>query len=561
MIVSEPTTSEAGAADSRVVTAEPSLKRRRPPTRPDISVVVLFTCAVFFLGMTWAISSPAPSGTDEAAHYVRALSVAAGELTGPRVPFPAHDSANPDAIFYWDQTTRAFQLPARIAPAQTFVCNASNATLPATCVAGTRCQRWAASCTGDPPTSGTVTIVSYTGNYEPTGYILPGLLAQLGNNDVNGLRLARMGAVLMMTALAALSAALLWDRGGRRYSLLGIFVAATPTAMYINGMLNPNGLEIMASITFMAALIRVWRDREATPRWVWIAAGVVGFVLGISRFLGSLWIIVDTLTIVGVIGVRPALRILRLAGRPAAFAVSAAFAGVVADEVWWQVVVGIPHSRRSLSLFTENITGQAQYLSTVFKEEIGNFGWGDVDMGSVGYIIWTVMALALVSVAFLVGTRRQRIVLGATISGALVFSVIVGSITRVEFGFEGPLLGRYQLPWSAGIALLAAEICAANMHRLGNLAPRNIILYVAGAAAVDQGIGLWMSARRFAVGVNGPLMFLGQSKWSPPFGWGPWIVSGMIGCSLLAATGVAALRSPPILRDRALISERQGLVG
>ena len=560
MTVSERAASERSVAGRRAAESQTSEARHRPAIRSDIVVVALFACAVFLLGMTWAISSPAPSGTDEAAHYVRALAVANGELTGPHALFPFRDPANPDAVFYWDQTTRAFQLPARLAPAATFVCNASNATLPATCVSGTRCQRWAASCTGEPPTTGTVTVVSYTGNYEPTGYLLPGLLAQLGNNDVNGLRLARVGAVLMMTALIGLSVALLWDRRRPRYSLLGLFVAATPTAMYINGMLNPNGLEIMASIAFMGALIRVWRDRELTPRWVWVAAGLVGLVLGFTRLLGGLWIVIDTLTIVGLIGVRPAWRVLRAAGMAGAFAVFATFAGMVVDQVWWQLVVGIPHSHRSLSLFTDNITAQAQYLSTVFQEEIGNFGWGDVDMGSVGYIIWTVMALALASLAFFVGTRRQRIVLGSTISGALLFSVVVGSITRVEFGFEGPLLGRYQLPWSAGIAILASEICAVNIHRLGSLAPRNILLYVAGAAAVDQGIGLWMSARRFAVGVNGPLMFLGQSQWRPPFGWGPWIVTGLVGCGLLIAAGVAAFRTPPSGTGPNLASERRGLV-
>lgn len=518
----------------------------RGRSRPGAGAVVvaLFACAVFVLGATWAISTPAPSGTDEPAHYIRALAVARGELTGPHALFPFRDPLHPDAVYFWDQTTRAFQLPARIAPAATFACTEGDPSLPATCVSGSRCKRWAAACTVDPPTTGTVTVVSYLGVYEPTAYVLPGLLAQLANNDVNGLRFARMGSVLLMTALIALTVALLWERRRAAYSLLGLIVATTPMLVSINGVLNANGAEIVSSLTFTAALVRLWRDREAAPRWVWVAAGISGSVCAFSRFLGPLWIVIDTLTVVAILGVRPTLGIVRKGGRAAAFALAATGSGLLADLIWWQVVVGLPHARRPLSFFTDNITTQTGYLQTVLQQEIGRFGWGDTGMGSVGYIIWGSMALALLSLAFVVGTPRQRLILGASAGASLVFAVVAGSITTVAWDFEGPgILGRYLLPWSVGIALVAGEIVCANVHRLRDLAPRNLVLYFVAAAAACHAIALWMVARRFAVGVNGPLMFLGKSAWRPPLGWGPWIVTGLVGCGLLVAAGTVARRA------------------
>ena len=72
-----------------------------------------------------------------------------------------------------------------------------------------------------------------------------------------------------------------------------------------------------------------------------------------------------------------------------------------------------------------------------------------------------------------------------------------------------------------------------------------------------QVIAWYLAARRSAVGVAGPLDFLGHAQWSPPGGWAPWLVCAIAGGVLIATSPtvpsysrrrsprVAASASPP----------------
>ncbi|MBV8195142.1 MAG: DUF2142 domain-containing protein [Candidatus Dormibacteraeota bacterium] len=509
------------------------------------AVLGLIALAVLLLGFSWLMSSPTPSGSDEPAAYIRALAVAQGELTGPHALFPYRDQQHPEAVYIWDQTSRSYQVPALQAPAATFACDAGGITTPATCTAGTRCERWSAPCTGSPPTTGAATLVTYLGDYEPTTYVVPGLLALLADSDVNGLRAARFGTVLIACLFITLAAALLWDRRRPGDALLGLVISVTPMVIYTNSVLNASGGEIASSICFSAGLIRITRDEGKVPRWIWIITGLSGAFLGFSRAFGPLWIVIAFLTIVAYMGFRRAWHALR-AGRGYAVAcVGLAVAGLVTDLVWWELV-GRPKGGLPLSDALSVVRGIADSVPLIYQQQIGGFGWGegDVTMGSFAYIVWGVMAIGLVLLSLLAGTLRQRFTLIGSIIANYVFIVIAGAIISVEFGFGGTgIVGRYILPWTVIITLLAGETFRANRDRLGRAAPRHLILYAGLAAALCQGIGIYMAARRFAVGTTGALLFLGKSQWSPPLGWVPWLGIGAAGCVALAAAAVVAHRS------------------
>ncbi len=510
-------------------------------------VVGLLTCGYVVLSLVWALSNPAPSGTDEAAHYIKALATAQGELVGPHALFPFRDPNFPGVVYYWDQSTFAFRVPAKQAPASTFQCTAGGASVvPATCVSGTRCGRWAAPCVGSPPVTGDVVLATYVGDYVPTMYLVPGLLALLANNDVNGLRLARVGALLLAAVLVTLAMILLIDSRRPGLSLVGLFISVTPTAIYMNSVLNPNGGEIAAGICFAAAMIRLWRDAGTSSRWVWLTAGASGLLLGFSRAYGPLWIAFATAAAVLLIGIRPALRTLRKAGWPALLAAVLVAAGVLADLIWWKVV-GVPKSRTSLLTFPRYIDLYVNALPQIFEQQIGLFGWMDIPLGPIGYIIWSFMVLAVLSLALLVASRRQRALLVLLIASDVIVTVLLSAVMRVAWDFPGAgQVGRYFLPMSVVITLLSGEILARNSARLGALAPRNLLIYVGAGAGLCQGIAIWMAARRFAVGVNGPLFFLPHSQWSPHFGWVPWLTLAALGCLMIATAGLLAVWIPAV---------------
>jgi hypothetical protein len=509
--------------------------------------MALLMVAYLILGGVWALSNPAPSGTDEPAHYIKALATGQGELLGTRAQFPFRDPNTPDVMYYWDQTTRAFHLPAKQAPAATFACDADASTIPATCVSGPRCVRWAAPCSGDGQVTGDIVVATYVGNYEPTMYALPGLLARLGNNDVNGLRLARLAELLVAIVLVTLAVILLFDRRAPGLSLAGIIVSMTPQVVYFNSVLNPNGGEIIAGLCFSAAMLRLWRDAGRVRNWVWFTAAGSGALLGFSRVFGPLWVAIVVAAFIGLLGVRPAVRAVRAAGWPAALAIAVVVAGVLADLAWWRVV-GIPRSREPVTRFPTYLWTLVNDLPQLFEQQIGAFGWGegDISMGAIGYIVWSVMVLALLTLGLLVADARQRVVLMGLIAANLAFTVLMGSVMRVAFDFSGGtgILGRYVLPWSVLIMLTSAEILRRNRAKLGAAMPRNLLLYLVLGAALCQEIGVWMAARRFAVGINGPLIFLRQSVWSPHFGWTPWLVLAGVGCLMIVTAGVLLTRAP-----------------
>jgi hypothetical protein len=508
-------------------------------------VIALWCASLLVLGVAWVLVNPAPSGSDEPAHYIHALAVGGGEFTGPHALFPDQDPRFRDAVNLWNQTSRLFTVPARVAPAATFACDAANWLTSATCTWASRCVRWNAppSCSPIPPTTGSVNLVTYTGDYEPTFYLVPGLVARLANNDVNGLRVARLGELFVAIAILGVAGLLLWDRREPAMSLVGLLICVTPTALYMNTVINPNGGEIVSSIAFTAALLRIRRDGTAASRFAWVAAGVTGALCGFSRADGPVWVLVATIAIVALLGKSQSLAILRSGGRWAVFAVTAAAAGVITDQVWWHFIVGLPTLLHPASAGANYITEIAGAVPMLFQQMIGAFGWGegDITSGSFTYIAWTAVAFGVGTLAVLVASRRERVVLSCLVAFDVVFAVVSGAVARVEFGFAGTgTLGRYLLPLVVITILTAGEILRQHHHRLGVVSPRHLVAVVAVTAAACQAISLWMAARAYAVGNPGPLFFLGKSQWHPPLGWAPWLVLGAIGCCGIAAVGLLA---------------------
>lgn len=510
-------------------------------------VVTLFVGAYLALSVVWGFSNPVPSGTDEAAHYIKALATARGELVGPSALYPFRGmQAFPGQLYYWDQSTVAFRVPARQAPASTGQCDDGNITGPTTCVLGTRCQRWNAPCVGSPPVTGDVVLATYVGKYVPTMYVVPGLLALLGSDDVSGLRFARVGTILVAFLLMTLAAMLLVDVRAPALSLVGLFITVTPTAVYLNSVLNPNGGEIAASIAFAAAMVRVWRDDGDPPTWVWLAAGGTGALLGFSRAFGPIWIAEAVAAVLLLLGLGPSGRALRRAGWPAFIAVGLVTSGILADLVWWKVV-GVARSREPLLTFPRYIWLYVSDLPQLFEQEIGYFGWMDTPMGTLGYLVWSAMVGVVLVLALLVASARERVVLFLLIAGVLLVTVLLAAILRVPWDFPGAgVIGRYFLPGTVVATLLTGEILRRNAARLAAAMPRNLLIYLAVAAALGHGTAIWMAAHRFSVGLNGRLFFPRYSQWSPEFGWLPWLGLAALGCLMLVAVGVLATRMVPI---------------
>ena len=170
-------------------------------------------------------------------------------------------------------------------------------------------------------------------------------------------------------------------------------------------------------------------------------------------------------------------------------------------------------------------------------------------MPLLAYGLWGALAVALVTTALLVGSRRQRLHLLLAIGAALTLPVLLVATTMRHTGFG--LQGRYVLSFSLVVPLLAGEILVRRYDRLRALDAAQLFLPFALVAGFVQFVAWWTNARRFAVGIRGPRWFLPSAEWSPPLGWWPWL--------LLAVAGVCFLMAAPLL-DR-LLSRRTGEIG
>ncbi|HYE77313.1 MAG TPA: DUF2142 domain-containing protein, partial [bacterium] len=244
-----------------------------------LAVPVCLLVAFAVLGSVWALGRPYGVTTDEEAHYVRALGLSTGDVTGEASVWPDR-AFTPEQQRTLDAATRRFRMPERVAPRRNptggsiFSCFAFQPTRPASCIT-------------DP--SGPVLQETYVGVYPPLPYLLPGVVARGAGDPVWGLLLARLGSGVLCLVVLALCVWGVRDPDAPALSLLGVTVALTPTVMFFAWSMNAGGLEMASGIAFVALCLRLARPQRP-PSWMWGATAVSGLLLGGSRPIALVWV-------------------------------------------------------------------------------------------------------------------------------------------------------------------------------------------------------------------------------------------------------------------------------
>jgi hypothetical protein len=490
----------------------------------DHSGALLFVAAYAIMTFAWIFANPPFAAPDEWAHVVRAESIAYGQLIGTppkgRVLGPAPPgvaAASHKQEERWaKENTRRVSIPAGKTP-QWFSCSA-DPLVPAICL------------TGGPKPAPAASYQIPTGNYQPFPYLLPALVARL---PVSPNRIAvGMRAVKALLALALIAAAffLLWTPEERSLPAVGLLVTMTPMVVFLAATVNPSGLEIAAAIAFFAALLRVRRARAPHPA-VWAALGASGVVLSLSRGQAPVWVVLDIAVFLALVGVGPALALVRSGGRWAMSALGAIGAAMIVNRVW-ETRYG-PHLPADPTPVGLALKSGWFELPGVLRQEIGSFDYLENGLSPLAYIAWYSLVAALVAIALLVGTRRERAVLCTVLAASLVIPVALVAVIMRHTGYG--LQGRYVLAFSVVVPLLAGEIVFRGRAVLATLNARGLAIPFAAVAAAVHLDGLYANARRFAVGVAGPQWFPGKTVvWAPPGGWWPWLLAMVTGAALLA---------------------------
>lgn len=495
---SAPATDAAGEPSSATITA------RRIPA--------LLAAAFALLVLSLVFTNPPGAAPDEAAHYLRALGVGRGQLVLERPPpgpaAPAEVARQTE--WMWMQSGTV-ELPESFDPAP-FECWAH--------------PFYYGNCDQPGGTSDdTREFSTYVGAYPPFPYVLSGVLMRAAGTPVAMLMLGRAGiALLCLVLVAAASFAL--ARRDRPQWPLGLLLALSPMVLYLSASLSSSGVEISASVCFLACLLRIVRKTaDPAPSWVWIAAGASGLVLALSRELGPAWLVLH-LVLAGIFAGRRRLQAAwsTAPSRVRLPAVLTAAAGVVVALVWRAAASVSPDLER---LELPKLTGAT--VGSLLRQVAGVFGPLDAPMPGPAYWLWALLFAALTVGAFASGSGSQRT---ALVLSALAVAGLTLALEAAQNIYGFGVQARHVLPAVVAVPLLAGEAVSSvpPVRRMpGRIVPG---LFAGGVAAVH--LIAWITlGRRYAVGPEGPPVFFTQPEWSPAGGWLLWGAVTAVACFLL----------------------------
>ncbi len=468
----------------------------------------LIGLGVVLLGLAWSTSSQPFQAPDEASHYLRALEIASGRLLGPRARYPAVGIPAAEHVFA-SHDTRAVEVPAAMSPGNE-------------------------SCADGKPDQRGCVEVTPTGDYYPVAYVLPAIGLKLANNADEALWFARILSLLPCLALIVAGLLALWETDG--WSIAGALAALTPMVLFVCAILNPSGLEIAANFAFVAAAFRIARGETRAPRFVWILLALAGVLMIDSFQSGPVSAVGDLAIVAGLIGAT-AGRELLAANRRAVTLVGGLLLAALVAWAGYSKVSGVAHSQFDVNPFWTSLRQGLTALRFVLQDAVGTFGSLTVPLPMTARWLWWLGIASLVLGALVLGGRRQRIVVVATVVLVLLYPVLFFAWVYRLSGYG--LQGRQVLPLLMLIPLVSGEV----VHReLQSGAARSIPRAAVPAGlvgiAVFQAYAWWYNARDSA-GAPGTDRFYAYAHWSPPLGWPVWIaVAGLGTIALIAGAAV-----------------------
>lgn len=465
------------------------------------------------LATCWVMASPPGSGPDENAHVIRAVSVAKGQLVGPRDPEIGGGATVVRAPLVLDELR---------AVAGCFVFRSD---VPASCspeFAGPRRDAQISTRAGLAP---------------PLYYALTGAPLRAFPSS-RGLYLARMVGAAVSSAL--LATAITVAAAARSPLLIaGTVVAWTPTAMFLTGVLNPSALELSAAalLWVVVASIAGRHPRVPPSRLAAAALGLSASVYALTRQLSPLWVVLTAACCVPLFSRQHLCALLRDRAMRAALA-SAAVVGALATT--WLLAfrpLEAPHSPGGPPQSTvDTVATSIGRLGALYRQAIGMFGWLDTPAPNLVIWIWTALLGSLLLLGVVLSSRRWRLALFVTGAVAVAIPPLIEASQAPTAGLVWQ--GRYTLPLAMGLPILAGRAVDLHARSAPDMAKVGRALVVLAVAA--HALSYVVALRRYAVGINGPVWFFGASEWQPPVPMGALLVVPAL-AALLVSIGLVGL--------------------
>ena len=451
------------------------------------------------LGTVWTLSSPLMSPPDEPAHVVKAVATVKGDLQGRTTVVRSDDPDVVSGTFTsYDQTKTIEDLGIKVS------CYAFETNVPAGCM--------------EPHLlDGTPAVVStQMGGYPPVYYALVGWPYRVLHVG-EALLAMRFLAVLICAALMATGLDAALDLARPAGVIAGVVLALTPMAFFLAGAINPSGMEVAAAFGLWLSTLALVRSAGRPTARQLIRVAVCAALLAWSRPLSPVFVVL----IVGavVVAAAPAGRLGELWSDRRTRLAALAAGGVVLLATAYILTSGAfgsftGHAQPGLT-HLEAATHSLGRTRALLVEGIGRFGWSDTMLPRWMPDLWLVGIAALVALAMVVGTWRQRLSILAVAVGMVAIQVTSEALKAPDLGYIWQ--ARYSMPGMVGVPLLSGWVIGTS----DRLTRRSLVRIVA-AATVVAGIGMvtahaiWM--RRNIVGADHPVLsYLSGTGWQPPF--------------------------------------------
>lgn len=396
--------------------------------------------AVFALiGITWALSIAPMGAPDEISHSRRAVAAARGQLV-------------PATAWVETATLRVPQSPVDVPRGYGKGFAISNDQTQC----WTNYLRFPTSCAPRPDAVSGPLMRSYTyvGAYQPGYYFLVGLPSRWLPPS-KGIYAMRIVSALLVAALLAWAVVSVADLARGPWVVVGAAAALTPTVLFLSGSINPNGVEIAASMAVWTSLLALITGSGPAPPRLLARVGVAAAVLASTRPTSPVLLVV----IVGVVLAFGAER--RRLSELWASSRFRVLAGAVGTFLVANLVFVV--ANQSLSRVIEQKLPDASHAEVVRQALERTPGWLDEALGSLAWLgygavqlpvlvrwLWWGTIAVVVVVGLIRATIRQRAVVAVLVVGC-VAGPIAASVLKPTVAWQG----RYALPLIVGIPVLA----------------------------------------------------------------------------------------------------------
>jgi hypothetical protein len=478
--------------------------RRRGLPRPLPTFGLLAAIFSLLFGL-WSMATPLMGAPDEPAHTIKAAAVVRGQVLVEEGTSFGHGVH--------------VRVPNYIASLHAQSCYKFN-------------RGQAADCAAPIYADDTFTNIAVTsaGSYNPMYYWVVGLptLLMSGAPAIYAMRLvsALLCAVFFAAGFTALT-----ELRRPKYPVLVASLTMTPMILFLGGGINPNSLEIaatMAAFSGFVVLLDNWRNtRSVLPALATVAASTV--VLANARQISLVWLLCALIVAMCSFRFRRTVTVFK--DRRVLTAVGLAVPGALLGLLWVYVAANGP---ANVGVAPEGIANphpdaplyrgfmiMLDRTYDFFPQYIGTMGWLDTPAPELVTLVWGGFMVAGLIVPFCV--RPLRNWTGYWVALAMLYLVPALLQTALWRGMGFIWQGRYTLPLVV-VLFISVGLGLRKLRFPTNPAAVHISRVLFWLIVFCHTLTFVYVLRRYVVGIseiaNWQTLF-SSPDWQPPLGWLP----------------------------------------